>query len=211
MEPGAGHGRVSDRNLLDDFFRTAAAHRLPATIPPAAPVELRLLEEASGWLGNRATQAIGAHACYDADPDSACWFATRRVGEYWQGFVSDSTVTDTIACPPVSVELVGSDAAAGGGFTAGRPVRITTVSPNPFNPATSIVFDLAAAGAVRLELYDARGRRQRMLLDARLSGGRHRVRWDGRDGDGRAAASGVYWCRLEAGGQVVTRTLVLVR
>lgn len=210
MEPGAWHGRVTDRNLLDDFFHTAAAHRLPATIPPAAPVELELLEEPAGWLGNRTTQAIGAHVCYDADPDSACWFITRRVGEYWQGFVSDSTVTDTIACPPLAVRETGQGPTAGAAVT-GCEVRINAVSPNPFNPATSIVFELVAAGPVRLALYDAHGRRQRTLLDAALPAGRHRVRWDGRDGSGRAAASGVYWCRAETAGGVATRAIVLVR
>jgi enediyne biosynthesis protein E4 len=71
--------------------------------------------------------------------------------------------------------------------------------PNPFNPETSIRFDLPAAAAVRLELFDVLGQRVRRLVSEGMPAGSHRVQWDGRDDAGIAVGSGVYFYRLRAG------------
>jgi hypothetical protein len=84
-------------------------------------------------------------------------------------------------------------------------------SPNPFNPATAIRFELARAADVVLAVYDASGARVATLVDARLPAGRHRARWNGADGRGARVASGVYFCRLEAAGEERTRKLVLLK
>lgn len=83
--------------------------------------------------------------------------------------------------------------------------------PNPFNPRTTLRFDLPAAGRVRLEVYDVRGRLVGSLVDAELPAGRHEAVWDGRDSEGRAMASGSYFARLSAGGEVETVMMGLVR
>ena len=80
--------------------------------------------------------------------------------------------------------------------------------PNPFNPHTSIPFTLAAADAVRLQVYDLRGRLVRTLWDGPLAAGAHRLDWDGRNTAGQPVASGVYLYRLEVGGQVHSRKLL---
>ncbi len=93
------------------------------------------------------------------------------------------------------------------------PLRVALAPnrPNPFNPSTVIPFDLPAAGHVRLELYDVRGRLVRRLADGAFEAGFHRAVWDGRDDQGRPAASGVYLCALRAAGEVVTRKMTLLR
>lgn len=83
--------------------------------------------------------------------------------------------------------------------------------PNPFNPLTTIRFDLATAGAVRLAVFDVCGRRVRTLLDGSLAPGSHAVDWDGRDEDGRDMGSGVYLARLECGGRTSVARMGLVR
>ncbi|MDO9171610.1 MAG: FlgD immunoglobulin-like domain containing protein, partial [bacterium] len=92
-----------------------------------------------------------------------------------------------------------------------RAVALHPVAPNPFNPATAIAFDLVQAVRVRLEIFDAAGRRVRVLLDETRAAGAHRARWDGTGDDGRAAASGVYFCRMDAGAFQGTRRMTLVR
>ena len=84
-------------------------------------------------------------------------------------------------------------------------------SPNPFNPRTTIAFDLAATGRARLAVYDLRGTLVRALLDADLAAGRHEVIWDGRDSVGRVAPSGTYVARFAAGGVAQALKLTLLK
>lgn len=93
------------------------------------------------------------------------------------------------------------------------PARTALVGvwPNPFNPQTTIAFDLAADGPARLVVHDLSGKPVRVLVDAPQAAGRHEVVWDGRDDAGRRAASGTYVARLVAGGVTQTRKLVIVK
>jgi len=203
VQPDAGHERITDRVLLDGYFQAVSGLRLPAEIPPQGPVTLQLIPADTGWLGNRDTFAIGAHDCYDAAVDSACWFATRSVGERWQAFVSGGAVTDTIPCHP---------AAAGPGPGLPAPVAFLAQNvPNPFNPATCIEYRLFAAGRVRLTIHDAAGRRITSLVDAFQEADRHSVRWQGSDARGVPVGSGTYFCRLQAGWTTQVRKMTLLR
>ncbi|MCU0638394.1 MAG: T9SS type A sorting domain-containing protein [Candidatus Krumholzibacteria bacterium] len=83
--------------------------------------------------------------------------------------------------------------------------------PNPFNPSTRIGFGLAAPAKVRLRVYDAAGRLVRELANGIMPAGRHVEEWDGRNEDGVAAASGVYFYRLESGSFTETRKMVLLK
>ena len=99
---------------------------------------------------------------------------------------------------------------------AGRPMppRAFTLLPNypnPFNPGTTLAFELSHSADVELAVHDELGRRVVMLRKGRVSAGRHRVRWDGRDSGGNAVASGVYFYRLRVGQQTQSRRLTLVR
>jgi hypothetical protein len=85
--------------------------------------------------------------------------------------------------------------------------------PNPFNPATTLRFDVGGEGAqrVRLHIFDVRGQRVRVLLDRAYAPGHYAERWDGRDDGGRPVASGVYFYRLETADLRAQRKMVLVR
>ena len=103
--------------------------------------------------------------------------------------------------------------ADGGGrdmLTAER-TRLLGASPNPFNPATTIRFELASPGPVTLAVYDVGGRLVRLLVDHDMEAGRHEAVWDGRAAGGAAAASGVYFYRLETPAFSGTRKMVLLR
>jgi predicted nucleotidyltransferase len=84
-------------------------------------------------------------------------------------------------------------------------------TPNPFNPATAISYDLPVYVRVRLEIFDAKGQRVRTLVDERQSAGSHDVSWDGADDRGRKVGSGVYLYRLTAGSFDKTRRMTLVK
>lgn len=83
--------------------------------------------------------------------------------------------------------------------------------PNPFNPHTTIHFGLAGPAHVTLSIYNAAGRLVRVLVDEHRAAGRHEAVWDGRDGEGRRAASGVYFYRLSAGSFEETKKMILLR
>lgn len=83
--------------------------------------------------------------------------------------------------------------------------------PNPFNPKTSLRFDLPRPATVELAIFDASGRRVATLHAGPLPVGRHEVEWLGRADDGRALASGLYFARLSAAGTVLTRKMVLIK
>ena len=82
--------------------------------------------------------------------------------------------------------------------------------PNPFNPGTVIPYELAAAGYVRLEVFNLLGQRVATLVDGELGAGSYAAQWDARDALGQGVAAGVYVYRLMAGGGVATRRMVLV-
>ena len=72
--------------------------------------------------------------------------------------------------------------------------------PNPFNPATTITFDLAAESMVALVIYDAAGQVVRRLVDGQtIAAGHYSADWDGIDEDGGSVGSGVYFYELRAG------------
>jgi hypothetical protein len=83
--------------------------------------------------------------------------------------------------------------------------------PNPFNPGTSIRFELPEPRHVMLEIFGLDGRRVTTLLDRELPAGYHTAVWHGRDSDGRSVASGVYFYRFRAGPYTRTDKMMLVR
>ncbi len=84
-------------------------------------------------------------------------------------------------------------------------------TPNPFNPVTTIAFELPSSGEVELAVYSASGRRVATLVDGDVVAGMHAVTWRGRDEAGRRVASGVYFFRLTRGGESITRKAVLLK
>jgi hypothetical protein len=83
--------------------------------------------------------------------------------------------------------------------------------PNPFRPETTIRFALPAAGDARLAVYDVTGRAVTELARGPRPAGRHTVTWNGRDHDGNRVAAGVYFYRLTAGGDVLTRKMTVLK
>jgi len=124
----------------------------------------------------------------------------------------EAGVTGAAARSDLSFDLSATVANTGTGTEAIPSLtRLVGNHPNPFNPRTTIAFDLAKAGRVRLAVYDVRGRRVASLVDGFRAAGSWSEVWDGTDLSGRPVASGVYLYRLEADGVDQTRSMTLVR
>jgi len=110
-----------------------------------------------------------------------------------------------------------SDAGSPGSVTGVRddliPSRTALLGavPNPFNPSTKLSFKMAAAGHVRLKVFDTGGRLVTTLVNDRRDAGLHEVIWDGRDQTGRISSAGVYLYRLEVGDFIETKRMTLIK
>lgn len=89
-------------------------------------------------------------------------------------------------------------------------LQVDPAFPNPFNPQVQLRFALAEPGAVSVRVIDLAGRLVREVLAGEMAAGTYVVSWDGRDGGGRAAASGVYFLEVRAAAERVVRKVVLV-
>ncbi len=78
--------------------------------------------------------------------------------------------------------------------------------PNPFNPSTSISYSLETAGAVNISVYNLMGQKVATLVDESKSAGQYNVRWNAAN-----VSSGMYYYRLEANGQSITRKMTLIK
>lgn len=83
--------------------------------------------------------------------------------------------------------------------------------PNPFNPSTTISFDLPAATRTTLTIYNVAGQRVATLVDADLEAGHHNIVWNGKTYNGADVASGVYLYRLTAGDFTESRKMMLLK
>ena len=83
--------------------------------------------------------------------------------------------------------------------------------PNPFNPTTTIHYDLKEAGQIALRIYNVMGQQVRELVRQVQPAGTYSVVWDGRDRHGQEMANGVYFYELRAGAFRSMRRMVLMQ
>ena len=83
--------------------------------------------------------------------------------------------------------------------------------PNPFNPETTISYDVKGSQQVKIEIYNTKGQLIRTLVDEIKATGHHSVVWDGRDNHGSPVASGVYHYRMRAGSYKANRLMMLLK
>lgn len=142
------------------------------------------------------TQLIAAYAGLDpaVKADTICWvMATEGDDDFL--YTGPDPVCDLSAVPGTGVVEALGDA-----------------YPNPFNPHTTISFDLPKQAAVSLRVFDVSGRLVRVLLDGEIVAGGHReVTWSGRDESGQQVAAGVYFYRLDADGYSETKSMALIK
>jgi hypothetical protein len=92
-----------------------------------------------------------------------------------------------------------------------QEVSEVSASPNPFNPVTTISFNLTHASRVRVTILDTRGRVVKVLTDTEMPAGSHQLTWDGRTTSGRLSPSGLHFLRYENGAKVIQQKLILLK
>jgi len=140
------------------------------------------------------------HYCkIEIDRNSLTFTAVTPSGNVIDGF--------TLVNTPIGIEEPRERA-------PGRQPRTSDLfpgAPNPFSESTRITFSLATPGEVSLLIYDVSGKKVRTLLRGPRDAAKHELSWDGRDDRGNGVGSGVYVCKLTAGGSTKTKKMVLLR
>jgi hypothetical protein len=83
--------------------------------------------------------------------------------------------------------------------------------PNPFNPATNLLYSLKEDGLVRLEIYNQKGQKVKSFDSYHDKAGVYKQAWDGRDWQGNPVASGVYFYKLICGSYSATKKMILLK
>ncbi|RME00450.1 MAG: T9SS C-terminal target domain-containing protein [Calditrichaeota bacterium] len=83
--------------------------------------------------------------------------------------------------------------------------------PNPFNPETSIGFDLPAASVVTIEVYNILGEKVVTLVNRHFPAGHHKIRWNSRDGRNNPVPGGIYFYQLHTPQYTASRKMILIR
>ena len=92
-----------------------------------------------------------------------------------------------------------------------RVTEIVGIAPNPFNPTTTVTFNLATGADAAIQVFDVAGRRVRSEPLGARTPGVHQWIWNGRDQQGNEVSSGVYFIVLRAGELVDRRKALLLK
>jgi len=140
------------------------------------------------------------------------------------GLAEDVELTTAAKAPRKSarrIDVVGKesgvinddtrDSEAASEMIDSRDIILHQNHPNPFNPATTVEYELGEAGHVQLSVYDLSGRRVTTLVNQTQSRGHHSIVWNGTSSSGATVSSGIYFCRLRTARRTETRRMVLLR
>ncbi len=151
------------------------------------------------------------HASPDGAYFTACLFYVALFDESPVGLTFYDDV-DPAAAQHYQQLALDVTTAVGDQLPAAAVVRSLSNHPNPFNPSTEIRFEVLAPVAIELAIFDARGRRVRVLDPGTIrSPGVQRVPWDGRDHGGNALPAGIYLVKLATGAERLVSKLTLLK
>lgn len=109
------------------------------------------------------------------------------------------------------IEFVLQGSGVGDDDAPPHAFRLLGNYPNPFNPLTTIAYEIPGDTPVKVAIYNLHGGLVRELLSEGQSAGRHTVVWDGTDMHGGRAASGVYLYAVQTSERTLSRQLILVK
>ncbi len=217
-----------DRNASSDIYAQrvdAAGHTVVATLlqsysAAASGAEAIIEWTLSGAAADIEFHILRARAAPDAFVEIASGALSGVPGSPLSGNGTEFSFTDE-TCEPGATYRYRVDAREGGErmtlFETGpvaipaAPTALYQNRPNPFNPSTTIRYFTSGECDVSLEVYDITGSLVRRLESGRAGAGMHAVEWNGLDERGNRSSAGVYFYRLRAGKDTLSRKMILVR
>ena len=83
--------------------------------------------------------------------------------------------------------------------------------PNPFNPETTIRYQLPNNGKVELAIYNLKGQKVKQLVSDQLSAGQHSIVWNGKDSNDKRVSSGIYFYKMKTDNHEETKKMILLK
>jgi cytosine/adenosine deaminase-related metal-dependent hydrolase len=181
----SGRPMYGDPSLMSQFGFLAGTEDITIAGVPRR-IAVRIVSHAVPGADTPTADVIaGLEAAYEAaTPQVCCFFGL-----------------ETVTCNPTAV-------ADGPAPPRSPPVRIY---PNPFNPATTIRYELSRPQYAEVVVFDVAGRRVATLAARNHAAGSHTLAWDGRDRRGRSLASGVYLIQVRGEYEVMSGKIVLLK
>jgi endonuclease I len=113
--------------------------------------------------------------------------------------------------PDFVLKVYGSEMSAAPEAVVMANILLHQNVPNPFNPSTTISYELKEAGPVQLQIFDVAGRLVRNLVQEEQAAGPHQMNWNGRGQEDQTCAAGVYFYRIRTEGADETKRMLLVK
>lgn len=218
---GNMYGTATFSNVIGTG-NTATTHPFSPTVP-ATGFSLANPNDPQNYFNvtTDASYTGGIDVCLNYDENNAPGYEANLVllhydGSMWVNVTMSRDLVNNKICGHVT--SLGAFAIGAVITTAvndhGLPGRFALHAnvPNPFNPVTSVAYDVPAGGGdVHISIYDVAGRFVRELVHEHRPAGVFSVQWNGDDDRGQRVASGVYFYRMRAGGFAETRKMVLLK
>ena len=217
-------GNVNGYNLTVESFGTAPPSSVESVPPFSFPV---LYVGFNTTIPDSASfQATVTFTYTDAQLDSAgvtdedslkvAWFnETTEVWSTVTGVLDAANNTITFTTDHFSVFALALITPTGMEDTPRTSLPADFVlhaaRPNPFNPGTTISYEVSRSAHVTLVIYNILGQEVVRLVDGQKAAGRYRAFWQGRNTRGHAVASGIYVYRLTAGNFTGVKRMTLVK
>ena len=168
---------------------------------------VQIKEEGGSWiaLDNIDGVADWHQVYYDLDYYIDKPFRIRFVFESDGGVTDDGIYID-------GLHIVTSESC----FTENNEDSVESIAselhnyPNPFNPKTTIQFNLKNSSSVNLAVYNVKGQKVKTLINKKIEAGVHKIEWNGTDSENRKVGSGVYFYKLKTPDlNIIKKTILL--
>jgi bacillolysin len=138
----------------------------------------------------------GNNRSFEYDPGIQSWYRLTGSGNYT--LFMRAKVSSSVS----SVEIESA---------VPELFEVSESYPNPFNPSTQIKYSLPESEKVVIVVYDLNGNKVAELANKVFNAGTYTVTWNGRNDEGLNVSSGIYYCRIEAGGYSAVKKMVLLK
>ena len=96
-------------------------------------------------------------------------------------------------------------------FISQIPIKFLKNYPNPFNPTTTISFEIGESGKTKIEIFNVKGQKVTTLVDKEMEFGKHSVIWEGKDSNNRRVSSGMYFYKITVNGNEKTSKMLMLK